>query len=334
MWDSSISKKIDSSIGSVSLAKLDSDTGRENKKLECISENKKVHDNISEPVDAAEISNLNQAFPRNESYKLSSEDVSTLKSYGVEISSENLKIAAEAMKNIPDGLPAGDLVGLLISRKITVEEFGLLSKYANGEIKFSSLFSSFEPKILAELKNYWGSGKLLERLEQMLRLGSSLLQIERKSTFFKNLANNFELQELLSILPNKNNDGSLYFQWPIFWAGQDVPDTLEGEAFVPKSGGEREGFGLRILVDPPSLGKTEISLSSLNKGLSVYFGVEELLKDVVRSICPAIRESILKTGDFKSVRFNVGTVRVFNNFFSRKDRLASAVVKSIVDLKA
>ena len=156
-----------------------------------------------------------------------------------------------------------------------------------------------------------------------------------KSELAEEVAENLALQELFSNLPDANNDGNIYFQWPIFWNGQELPDCLEGEAFFPNKNNQKEGFCLRILVTPPNLGQTEISLTTKGKELYVHFGVNEKLMDSFRSIFAPIRENILALGDYESVQFTIGRNREHRNFFSREAKLPNAPQRNTyIDFKA
>lgn len=284
--------------------------------------------------DNAEGVSVNKLLQGSEVNNLDSKTISTLKSYGVTINTDSLKLIAAIMKNMPGKVSVGDLLGLMISRKISADQAGLVSKYANKTINFEALFSHLSQEALNELKSSWNAGKVLEKLESLVKLTSNAAQNKENSKLAEEIVDNLKLQELFSILPDANEDGSIYFQWPIYWDGQDVPDCLEGEAFVPYDKDQKDSFCLRILVNPPSLGQTEISLTTRGKELYVYFGVDANLKDSFKTIFPAIRENILAQGDFTSVQFTVGTARLHNNFFSRENRAAAPARVPMIDLKA
>ena len=176
---------------------------------------------------------------------------------------------------------------------------------------------------------------MLEKLQQLVKLGSTAERSSENLELAKDVVENLGLQELLSNMPDANNDGSIYFQWPIFWNGQELPDCLEGEAFFPNKNNQKEGFCLRILVTPPNLGQTEISLTTKEKELYVHFGVNEKLMDAFRSIFNSIRENILAAGDYESVQFTIGRNREHRNFFSREAKLPNAPQRNTyIDFKA
>lgn len=266
---------------------------------------------------------------------LDAKTLSTLKSYGVNLNPENLKLIAAIMKNMPGKVNMGDLLGLLISKKLPVENSELLSKYISGEINFSALFANLNEEALNELRASWNTGKMLEKIQNLIKLGNSAANSAQNSELAEEAAENLALQELFSNLPDANNDGNIYFQWPIFWNGQELPDCLEGEAFFPNKNNQKEGFCLRILVTPPNLGQTEISLTTKGKELYVHFGVNEKLMDTFRSIFNETRERILALGDYESVQFTIGRNREHRNFFSRESKLPNAPQRnSYIDFKA
>lgn len=268
--------------------------------------------------------------------KLDSKTINTLKSYGVTINPENLKLIAAIMKNMPGKVNMGDLLGLLISKKMPLESAETLEKYINGSINFSTLLSNLSEEALNELRNSWNTGKLLEKLEQLIKLGNSTAQAKENKELAEEVVDNLRLQELFSHLPDANSDGNIYFQWPVFWSNQDLPDCLEGEAFFPNKNNPKEGFCLRILVNPPNLGQTEISLITREKELYVHFGVDERFIDTFKSIFAPIRERILALGNYTSVHFTISKGREHRNFFSHEPKNTTENYKktSNIDFKA
>ena len=297
----------------------------------------KTASNTSLPIvrDSAEGVSVNKLMPSGSLQSLDPKLVETLKSYGVIINADNLKLVAALMKNMPGKVSAGDLLGMLLSRKVPTENAELLGKYVNGTINFSALFSNLSEDMLNELRASWNTGKMLEKLQQLVKFGNSAERSSENLELAKDVVENLGLQELLSNMPDANNDGSIYFQWPIFWNGQELPDCLEGEAFFPNKNNQKEGFCLRILVTPPNLGQTEISLTTKGKELYVHFGVNERLMDSFRSIFAPIRENILALGDYESVQFTIGRNREHRNFFSRETKLPNAPQRNTyIDFKA
>ena len=297
----------------------------------------KTNSNNSLPIvrDNAEGVTSNKVVQDGNLPNLDAKTLSTLKSYGVNLNPENLKLIAAIMKNMPGKVNMGDLLGLLISKKLPVENSELLSKYISGDINFSALFANLSEEALNELRASWNTGKMLEKLENLVKLGNSVSNLQGNSELAEEVAENFALQELFSNLPDANNDGNIYFQWPIFWNGQELPDCLEGEAFFPNKNNQKEGFCLRILVSPPNLGQTEISLTTRGKELYVHFGVNEKLMDTFRSIFNQTRERILALGDYESVQFTIGRNREHRNFFSREAKLPNSPQRNTyIDFKA
>ena len=297
----------------------------------------KTASNNSLPIvrDNAEGVTSNKVIQDGNLPNLDAKTISTLKSYGVTINPENLKLIATIIKNMPGKVNIGDLLGLLISKKMPLENSELLNKYINGDIKFSAIFAGLSEEALNELRASWNTGKLLEKLENLVKLGNSVSNAIENSELAEEITENLALQELFSTLPDANNDGNIYFQWPIFWNNQELPDCLEGEAFFPNKNNQKEGFCLRILVTPPNLGQTEISLTTRGKELYVHFGVNEKFIDSFRSIFAPIRENILALGDYESVQFTIGRNREYRNFFSRETKLINTSPRnSFIDFKA
>ncbi|NCB39577.1 MAG: flagellar hook-length control protein FliK [Erysipelotrichia bacterium] len=239
------------------------------------------------------------------------------KRYGVPLTQETLRIAAELLKQLPSPGKIGlNALALMLARKLPAGAASLVSDYIDGKLKFSVLLSAIDRLKLADLRSAWGQGRMFEFLQDLIREGleggRSSLPLPGKA--IEELAAVMQMQELLSSAPEGLNEGRIYFQWPMFWFGQDLPDTLEGEAFVPDRKDSEQGFSLRLLLQPPSLGHVEVALHELHKNLWVHFAVEPGVEDLVKQIFPAIRER-LSDSDFKQLRLTTGRVRLLQNFF-------------------
>lgn len=336
MSDSSISNNLNTSIRSASdyssvtnkNISNGTETGSASK-----SANTQSQTTISDNADGV---SSNKLFQDSDISGLDSKVVSTLKSYGVIINPDNLKLIAAIMKNLPGKVNVGDLLGLLISKKLPVEQAGLVQKYAEGQINLASLFAEIDADTAGELRNAWSSGKLLEKLTALLKSTSELSTgTNDKAKLAEKLVDNFQLQELFSKLPEANSDGNIYFQWPIFWNNQDLPDCLEGEAYIPNGeNGGKDSFCLRILINPPKLGQVEIALTTREKELYVHFGVDEDLKDFFKTAFSSIRERILEAGNYTSVQFSISNVRLHKNFFSKEEKRFAPLTYSKIDFKA
>ena len=114
-----------------------------------------------------------------------------------------------------------------------------------------------------------------------------------------------------------------------------LPESQMDRFMMRELKGQKDSFGLRVLVNPPSLGQIEIALTTNKKNLFVYFGVDEELKEVFRKSFGCIRDSILALGNFQSVQFTVGTAKLHKNFFSAENKEAfNANMVSKIDFKA
>ncbi len=342
MSDSSISNISTSNSGTI-YSNQNTNSAKEAKtNASTESATKNVSEESKTPAlikDNAEGVSSNKVLQENDLPKLDLKTVNTLKSYGVTINPENLKLIAAIMKNMPGKVNMGDLLGLLISKKIPLQNADMVGKYINGSINFSALFANLSDEALNELRASWNTGKLLEKLQNLVKLANTATSAARATEnkeLAKEVVDNLRLQELFSQLPDANNDGNIYFQWPVFWGNQDLPDCLEGEAFFPNKDSPKEGFCLRILVNPPNLGQTEISLITREKELYVHFGVDERFIDTFRTIFNPIRENILALGNYTSVHFTISKGREHRNFFSHetKTEMKNTQRNSKIDFKA
>lgn len=247
--------------------------------------------------------------------------------YGIALTQENLALAGELLKSLPgvalDRLNAG-VIALMLAKKLPAQAFALLRDYLGGNLKFEALFSGLDKAALASLRTAWGQGKMLEALQQLIKDGmagtrpAGLLPGDGVEEFVASL----QLQEMLTRQSENGNEARLFFQWPVFWHGQDLPDTLEGEAFMPDGNDPEQGFSLRLLVKPPSLGRIEVALHQLKKSLWVHFGVEPAAIEPVRSLFPLLQERLTGSG-WEHLRFTIGRVRLLNDFFSSSEETPS-----------
>lgn len=258
-----------------------------------------------------------------------SELTSAFRRYGVALSQENLKLSGEILKTLPDTtlnrLNAG-VIALLLAKKLPVIGFALLRDYLGGNLKFDALFAGLDKSTLAGLREAWGQGRMMEALQQLIKDGmagnrpAGLLQGEKVEDFVASL----QFQEIMTRQAENGNEGRMYFQWPLFWNGQDLPDTLEGEAFMPNGNDPEQGFSLRLLVSPPALGQVEVSMHQLKKNLWVHFGVETKAIELVRTIFPLLQERLATDQQWENLRFTVGRVRLLNDFFSSAEEALPA----------
>lgn len=259
------------------------------------------------------------------------------KGYGVPLTQENLKLAGEFLLQLPGAATDRqnfNLVALLLSRRLGIGAGGLLKDYLAGNLKFEHLFAGLEKGLLSSLKQGWGQGKLLEMLQQLIKQTGSSPATELGSLTGKidALVANLQLQEILTVPPDQQNEGRLYFQWPIFWQNQELPDTLEGEASTPGGQNLQQGFSLRLLINPPGLGHLEVAMHQLNKTLWVHFGAEPEALDSIRSLFPILRQRLIGE-DYDQIRLTAGKVRLLQNFFSSATEEPAAVEKARIDLR-
>jgi len=195
-----------------------------------------------------------------------------LRRHGIPLTGDWFRRVSEMMLKLGTGTgdrAALDALVLMLRFRASESGFPLLKSYVNGNMRFAALLSKLGAGEAELLKANWNAGRILDRLLEMI--GETASSTKPTAELPTALVDNLVLQELLSNASQGVDEGRVYFQWPIFWEGQEFPDTLEGEAFVPPKGREDQGYSLRILVHPPSLGDMEIALHRLEKGLWVHF---------------------------------------------------------------
>ncbi|HEY9069117.1 MAG TPA: hypothetical protein VIV61_02615 [Candidatus Ozemobacteraceae bacterium] len=239
----------------------------------------------------------------------------TLRKHGIPLTEDWFRRAREMMLRL--GVGAGDKAGLdalvLLMRFRSAESgFPLLKEYVNGNLRFGALFEALGRADIELLRQGWGAGRLVGRLLELVTQprdqGTSAPELPAA------MADNLALQELLSQPPQAGEEGRVYFQWPLFWDGQDAPDTLEGEAFVPPKGQEEQGYSLRILVHPPTLGSLEVAVHRLESQLWIHFSSASAeSRKALGSIFPAL-QARLKELSWASVKLTLGLLPVRKTF--------------------
>lgn len=246
-----------------------------------------------------------------------------MKEYGVSMTTENMRLAAEYSKSLPAGLnDNSQLLALMITRKIPSNQASMVLDYLNGNLKFSTLFEGLPREVLSELRQSWGEGQMLDALRKIISGGNADKAMFNQTLKTENIATELVFQELATKLPKFNEEGQIFFQWPVFWGDSEVPDTLEGEAYVPDKENSEQGFGLRLIVTPPKLGQIEIFMNGIKRNLSVNFGVEDKAFEPIKSIFEATRKQILSLGDFDSVKLTIRNRMPTKNFFVKETKIA------------
>jgi hypothetical protein len=204
-------------------------------------------------------------------------------------------------------------VALLILRRLPLESTPLLFDYLSGKLKYAQLFGE-DHELGRVMRTSAGFADILKQLRQMLgeRRGIEHPLRHISGEAGEKLAENLMLQDLLTEAGSSSQESRVYFQWPLFWANQSLPDTLEGEAFF-MPGDKEQGFCLRLLVEPPSLGKMEVAMNQLDKTLWVHFGADSEVLSDIRSIFPALSARLQSEG-FAEVRLTLGKLRKIEHF--------------------
>lgn len=230
-----------------------------------------------------------------------------LRRHGIPLTGDWFRRASEMMLKLGMGTgdrAALDALVLLLRFRAPDSGFPLLKAYVNGDMRFAALLSKLGASESELLKANWNAGRVLDHLLELIsESGSSTKSaVELPAS----LADNLVLQEMLSNAPQGVDEGRVYFQWPIYWEGQEFPDTLEGEAFVPPKGREDQGYSLRILVHPPTLCNMEIALHRLDNGLWVHFSTSNAESGkALAGMFPAL-QSRLHDLSWTSVKLTVG----------------------------
>lgn len=105
---------------------------------------------------------------------------------------------------------------------------------------------------------------------------------------------------------------------------------------MPGSNNVENGFSLRLMVTPPTLGQISVNINSLKRKLWVKFSVEEVSVEPIKTIIQPLRDNILSTSDFDFVDISVKSAEPVKNFFvlpKAKEEKPSRV-KPVLDLKA
>ena len=239
-----------------------------------------------------------------------------LRQYGVPLTPENAGKAAAIAATMPEfalNRVALGTVALLLLRRLPLDSAPLLYDYLNDKLRFGHLLGE-DHELGKVLRTSAGFADILKQLHQMLtkrqKIEHPLRKIKAETS--EKLAENLMLQDLLTEAGEAGQESRIYFQWPLFWANQDLPDTLEGEAFF-MPGDKKQGFCLRLLVSPPSLGKIEVAMNQLEQTLWVHFGADPGVLGDIRSIFPLL-SARLETSGFAEVRLTTGKLRKIEHF--------------------
>ena len=265
--------------------------------------------------------------------------INTLKESGIALTPQNIKQAALIAAKIPD-FTADQLnlktIALILQKNLTASSAGLVKKYLSGELSYAQLLKSASPELMSSLKKDWNLIKVIDKIKQLIQQGNTEKAGEtlQKSELSEKLASNLQFQELLSRQTNPNEETRLYFQWPLFWNKSDLPDTLEGEAYYYEDEEKNQGFSMRMLVEPESLGQIEVAMNYMDSELWVHFGTQQESLTDIKSIFSALRTGLQKAG-FPKIRLTAGLIRELDNFLIIKTENNSPQNKTPnIDLKA
>lgn len=263
--------------------------------------------------------------------------VGVMREYGLTPGKDNLQMAAEFLKQMPGATMSRETfhaIALMLSRRLDIKAFSAIKSYLGGELRFDKLFAGLDKALQSQLRLSWGEAGFVDALKELLKSAGSFKSLAgAKEQLLEEFVAGLKAQQLLSMPAEQSGENRIYFNWPLFWAEQDLPDTLEGEAFVPDSNNARQGASLRILIEPPRLGKMEISINRLDQALWVHFGASEESAQALRTIFQPLREA-MKTLGFEQTRLTIGRLRLDDNFFHAQPVQLNCKPVQKVDLRA
>jgi hypothetical protein len=234
--------------------------------------------------------------------------MSTLRRYGIPWTREaflSLKSLLQSLGGLrsPEDL---DAAALLLQRRLPGSLLGTLRAYASGGLRLGSFLAGLPADRLADLRKAWSTGTLLERFTELFGSENRPGQNPALRGSLEGIIDSLRLQELISGLNGQLPEDRVYFQWPMFWSGQDLPDTLEGEAFLPRGTDGQFCCSLRVLANPPRLGPLEIGLHRVEKSLWAHFGCTRAeSREEFATIFSGLRTALLALG-WKSVKITTG----------------------------
>ncbi|RCK81464.1 MAG: hypothetical protein OZSIB_0598 [Candidatus Ozemobacter sibiricus] len=226
---------------------------------------------------------------------------------GGRASPEALLALKELLARLGAGLDRASqqALNLLLARRLPEGAFPLLLQYVRGELTFARMWQDLPAAWQEALQQAWGEKPILERLVGLLQEAGAD-DLAAGQALADAWPANLALQEMLSQPPMGAAEGRLYFQWPVFWSGMDLPDTLEGEAFFEGGDGPGRGFSLRVQVTPPRLGRLEIGLHRLREALWIHFAAQQAeVIPALRTIFEPLEERLRALG-WTSLRLTVG----------------------------
>ncbi|MBF0544891.1 MAG: flagellar hook-length control protein FliK [Candidatus Riflebacteria bacterium] len=262
--------------------------------------------------------------------------IEILRSFGLPLNLKTLETLQKLFKafGIPKTFSDMEAASLLIGRNLPLNAFPTLKKYFSGTLNFENLLSKLDPKVMKFLQKNWTEGKTFENISKLLKGEKNEIFDSVEKEQIKDAAENLFLQEILSKPPEENTEGRLFFQWPIYWSHQEIPDTLEGEAFYPPKSREDMGFALRVMVNPPRLGKIELLLNQLKEGLWVLFMPEksETESKLIQSFSKL--KKALENKSWKSIKLSIGEYPNRRSFLSPENSASSHRSPRKLDVKA
>ncbi len=232
----------------------------------------------------------------------------SLRKLGIPINAELIQKGRELLNalKIPLSQLNRDAVGLILLKNLPPSAYPLLKEYLQGGLKLGNALLMLLDSDKEKLSGIWRKGELMRKILSLSPEKIGELKAGLKEHLPEEVARNLAFQDLFSVAPKENREGNTYFQWPIFWKDQEIPDTLEGEAYFSGKDGKDAGFSLRVLVNPPNLGALEVGIHKIQKSLWVHFGAEKFSEsNPIGTMLPALTTALENQG-WKPVRLTIG----------------------------
>ncbi len=258
-----------------------------------------------------------------------------MKQFGVPVTAETLE---EIRHRLPQGSSLTDspklrAILLMLARKLPEQHLKSLESYFSGRQRLSDVFARLDGEALSQTRREWGLGRSFAKLLELLEKGH-VADSDRSNAVTDQLSENLLFQTLFDVSPTHDGERQIYFQWPLFWQGRDIPDTIEGECFFSRKDSVHRGFSVRVLVHPPNLGDMEIGIHEFEKALWVHFGVSgQAARDALPTSFESMRETLLGQS-WKSVKLTIGTKSPRPGLLDPLRPVVPEVERQEVDVKA
>ncbi len=206
---------------------------------------------------------------------------------------------------LPLDQPLLDAAGILLARGlVSSDAIKRVRRLLTGELRLGNILARLGPATeggLAALASAWSTGKLLSFLFGK-EPASTLPGPDGSIPADPDLLDALMLSTDLTVAATAEREGRTFFQWPIFWADSEIPDTLEGEAWVPAGSATDQGFSFRLAMCPPAFGNLEIHVHRLENAVWINLGFERFSDKPTTDALVGAIESAVKRLSYADVR--------------------------------